>query len=138
MFNSLLQVLFSSCVLFQAFLCGLSRLLLCVYLPARGSSRASSEYLNTLGELQGFIASQHFDVQLIAGEFNVDFDCSGPFHSLLVDFITELNVFVSDLPFKISVGFTYEGFPPSWIDHVLCSASYYSLVNDVFTLRSGQ
>ena len=121
--------------------CGLSHLLLCVYLPARGSSTASSEYLNTLGELQGFIASQHFDVLLIAGDFNVDFDRSGPFHSLLVDFITELNLFVCDLPFKNSVGFTYEGsqgFPPSWIDHVLCSASYYSRVTDVFTLRSGQ
>ena len=34
--------------------CGLSHLLLCVNLPARGSSTASSEYLNTLGELQGF------------------------------------------------------------------------------------
>ena len=113
--------------------CGLSHLLLCVYLPARGSSTASSEYLNTLGELQGFIASQHFDVLLIAGDFNVDFDRSGPFHSLLVDFITELNLFVCDLPFKNSVGFTYEGsqgFPPSWIDHVLCSASYYSCTCD--------
>ena len=121
--------------------CGLSHLLFCVYLPACGSSTASSEYLNTLGELQGFIASQHFDVLLIAGDCNVDFDRSGPFHSLLVDFITELNLFVCDLPFKNPVWFTYEGsqgFPPSWIDHVLCSASYYSRVTDVFTLRSRQ
>ena len=120
--------------------CGLSCLLVCVYMPARSSSTASSEYLNTLGELQGFITSQHFDVLLIAGDFNVDFDRSGPFHSLLIDFISDLNLFVCDLPFKNSVGFTYEGsqgFPPSWIDHVLCSASYYSLVTDVSSLRSG-
>jgi hypothetical protein len=62
---------------------------------------------------------------------------------LLVPFglILYLNLFVCDLPFKNSVGFTYEGsqgFPPSWIDHVLCSVSYYSLVTDVSPLRSGQ
>ena len=63
-------------------------------MPARSSSTASSEYLNTLGELQGFITSQHFDILLIAGDFNLDFDRSGPFHSHLVDFISDLNLFV--------------------------------------------
>ena len=61
--------------------------------------------------------------------------------SLLVGFISDLNLFVCDLPFKNSVGFIYEGsqgFPPSWIDHVPCSASYYSLVTDVASLRCGQ
>ena len=53
-----------------------------------------SIYLNTL---QGFITSEHFDVLLIAGDFNVDFDRSGPFHSLLIDFISDLNLFVCDL-----------------------------------------
>ena len=62
-------------------------------------------------------------------------------HSLLFGFISDLNLFVCDLPFKNSVGFIYEGsqgFPPSWIDHVPCSASYYSLVTDVASLRCGQ
>ena len=53
--------------------CGLSCLFVCVYMPTRGSY-SSSDYMNTLGELQGFIASHHFDILLIAGDFNVDFD----------------------------------------------------------------
>jgi TM2 domain-containing membrane protein YozV len=86
--KSLAYIHISPCVLFESFVdsCGLSCLLICVYMPARSSSTASSEYLNTLGELQGFVTSQHFDVLLIAGDFNADFDPSGPFRS---DFISK-------------------------------------------------
>ena len=42
--------------------CGLSCLLLCVYMPV---GTASSEYLNTLGKLQCFMASQHFDILML-------------------------------------------------------------------------
>ena len=42
---------------------GVSYLPVCVYMPSRGSSSACSDYLNTLAcELQGFIASHHYDV----------------------------------------------------------------------------
>ena len=93
------------------------------------------------------IASHHFDILLIAGDFNVDFDRPDPFHSLLVDFTSELDMSVCDLPFKTSVRYTYEGSqsppppppppPPTWIDHVLCFASHSSLATDVYSIRSG-
>ena len=38
---------------------GLSMLLVCVYMPSSSSSSYFSEYLNTLGELDGFIHSYH-------------------------------------------------------------------------------
>ena len=45
-------------------------------------------YLNVLGELEGFIASQGCDLNIIAGDFNVDFDRGGQFAKLLKDFMT--------------------------------------------------
>ena len=120
---------------------GLSYLFVCVYLPARGSSSSFSNYLNTLGEFHGFIASQAQDVLLISGDFNVDFNRSCSLHSLLVDFLSDLDLTVCDLSFEYFVGFTFEGsqgFPPSWIDHILCSSSHSALVMDVFSLKSGQ
>ena len=110
--------------------------LVSVYLPARGSSSSFSDYCNTLGELHGFIASQAHDVLLIAGDFNVDFNRSCSLHPLLVDFLSELDLAVCDLSFESSVGFTFEGsqgFPPSWIDHILCSSPHSALVMDVFS-----
>ena len=119
---------------------GVSYLLVCVYMPSRGSSSACSDYLNTLGELQGFIASHHYDVLLIVGDFNVDFDRACSFHSVLVDFMSELHLVASDLPYRSSVGFMYEGpqgSSTSWIDHVLCSSSHSAQIIDVFSLSSG-
>ena len=77
--------------------------------------------MNRLGELQGFIASHHFDILLTAGDINVDFDRPDPFRSLLVDFTSELDMSVCDLPFKISVRYTYE-----------CSQSFPSLFFKLF------
>ena len=77
---------------------------------------------------------------MIAGDFNVDFDCACSFHSILVDFMFELDLVASDLPYRSSVGFTYEGpqgSSASWIDHVLCSSSHSVQIIDVFSLRSG-
>ena len=56
-----------------------------------------SDYLNTLGELEGFIESQHCDSTLVAGDFNVDFDRGGPLASLLEDLASEQNFVVCDL-----------------------------------------
>ena len=119
---------------------GVSYLLVCVYMPSRGSSSACSDYLNTPGELQGFIASHHYDVLLIVGDFNVDFDRACSFHSVIVDFMSELDLVASDLTYRSFVGFTYEGpqgSSTSWIDHVLCSSSHSAQIIDVFSLRSG-
>ena len=53
---------------------GTSTLLICVYLPHNdGSSASHTEYLITLGELEGFINCHTSDHILIAGDFNVDF-----------------------------------------------------------------
>ena len=101
---------------------------------------ACSDYLNTLSELQGFIASHHYDVLLIVGDFNDDFDRACSFHSVLVDFMSELDLVASDLPYRSSVGFMYEGpqgSSTSWIDHVICSSSHSAQIIDVFSLRSG-
>ena len=87
-----------------------------------------SEYLNTLGELHGFM-SHHCDIVVIAGDFN---NCGGP---ILFNFMSGLNLYASDLPF---IGFTYEGYNSrSWIDHVLCSSSFCSGLSGFSTLKSG-
>ena len=57
---------------------GSSILLVNVYLPSGSVVSCFSEYLNTLGELEGFIESQQCDYTLIAGDFNVDFVRGGP------------------------------------------------------------
>ena len=61
-------------------------------LPSKSVASSFSEYLNTLGELEGFIESQQCDYTLNAGYFNVDFVRGGPLASLLVDFITDQNL----------------------------------------------
>ena len=53
-------------------------LLVCVYLPTNyGTSQSHDLYLEVLGELNGFIATQVFDKLVIAGDFNVDFNHRG-------------------------------------------------------------
>ena len=76
---------------------GSSVLLVSVYLPSDSVVSSFSDYLNTLGELEGFIESQHCDSTLVAGDFNVDFDRGGPLASLLEDFASEQNFVVCDL-----------------------------------------
>ena len=67
------------------------------YLPSDNVVSSFSDYLNTLGELEGFIESQHCDSTLVAGDFNVDFDHGGPLASLLEDFASDQNFVVCDL-----------------------------------------
>ena len=43
-------------------------------MPTEYHPSSFSEYLNTLGELDEFINSQQCDVNLLVGDFNVDFD----------------------------------------------------------------
>ena len=65
-------------------------------------------YLNTLGELEGFIASHSCDVNIIVGDFNVDFDRGGPLLKSLDDFMLDFDLSACDLNFRPSVGYTYE------------------------------
>ena len=110
-----------------------------MYLPSESVASCFSGYLNTLGELEGFIESQQCDQTLIAGDFNVDFvrTPDGPLPSLLVDFVSDQNYVMCDLSYQESVNFTYErddGLVRSWIDHIMCSQS---LVTVIHTLKYG-
>ena len=93
----------------------------------------------TLGELEGFITSHACDVNVIVGDFNVDFDRGGPLAKLLNDFILEFDLLACDLNFRPSVCYTYESDDSctrSWLDHVLCSQHISSLVTDIHTVCS--
>ena len=110
---------------------GLSYLLVCVYMPTYYDSDSCCLYLNTLGELEGFIASHSCDVNIIVGDFNVDFDRGGPLLKLLDDFMLDFDLSACDLNFCPSVGYTYESddsVSRSWIDHILCSQHMSSCI----------
>ena len=119
---------------------GVSYLLICVYMPSDCGSASYSEYLNTLGELEGFIFSHSCDVNIVVGDFNVDFDCGGHLASLLLDFMANLGLVASDLCFRSSIGYTYEsdsGLARSWIDHVICSQASSALISGLQAVHSG-
>ena len=118
---------------------GLSFLLVSVYMPSVSTPSSNSNYLNVLGELEGFVDSQCCDVNIIVGDFNVDFDRGGAQADMLNDFAAELDLLACDSSFRESVMYTYErddGIARSWIDHILCSQTFSSLISDVYTLRS--
>ena len=50
-----------------------------------------TEYLNTLGELEGLIETEKCDVNMLIGDFNVDFCREGCLSRLLLDFMSELH-----------------------------------------------
>ena len=55
-----------------------SYLLRSVYMPTDYGASFVSDFLHTLGELEGFIDTQCCDVTIVVGDFNVDFDRDGP------------------------------------------------------------
>ena len=72
--------------------------------------------------------------------FNVDFDRCSSLTRLLRDFMSEMSLHACDLSFHSSVKFTFErgdGLACSWIDHILCSKPFSTLVTNVHTLFSG-
>ena len=83
---------------------GLSYLLVSVYMPTYYDPSCVNVYLNVLGKLEGFIASQGCDVNIIAGDFNMDFDRGG---QLLKDFMTGLDLHACDLNFRSSVNYIH-------------------------------
>ena len=106
-------------------------------MPADSGPSSYTEYLNTLGELEGF---NDCDNYFVVGDFNVDFDRSSPRSKLLCEFMSNLGLFCCDLSFRDEVKFTYErddGLCRSWIDHILCSQPSCSLVSDVHAIHSG-
>ena len=52
-------------------------------MPSQSSSTCYNNYLNTLGEVEGFLDSQRFDYVAIVGDFNVDFARGGPLVKLI-------------------------------------------------------
>jgi endonuclease/exonuclease/phosphatase family metal-dependent hydrolase len=88
--------------------------------------------LNIIGELQGFLDVQNYDVLLIVGDFNVA--------SLLLDFMADNHLVASDLSYRSAVSFTYvrdDGSCRSWIDHVLCSQEFVSMISSVESMGMG-
>ena len=121
-------------------LSGSTTLLISVYMPSQCGPSSHCEYLNTLGEIEGFIVSQQFDNIVLVGDFNVDFDRGGSLADLLLDFMTDLNVVACDLSHRNSIGFTYkrdDGIVRSWIDHIICSQSLCPSITNVHTSKSG-
>ena len=72
------------------------------------------------------------DVNIVVGDFNIDFDRGGQLANLLM---AELNLVVYDLSFRERVGYTYErddGLARSWIDHITCSQHMSSIISDIY------
>ena len=46
----------------------------CVYMPGVHNQNSFDTYLSVLGELEGFLCSHNYDLCLLVGDFNVDFD----------------------------------------------------------------
>ncbi len=81
-------------------------LLINVYLPTDyGSSDSYSEYLLTLGELEGF---QSFDNLAVIGDFNADFARDNAVLRLLKSFMEDTGLIATDLAFRDTISFTYE------------------------------
>ena len=94
-----------------------------LYMPSECRHSYFTEYLNTLGELEGLIETEKCDVNMLIGDFNVDFCRDGCLSRLLLDFMSELDLCACDLSFCNSIHYTYErddGLVRSWIDHVVC------------------
>lgn len=88
---------------------GLLFLMVSIYMSAE-STLSFTDYLNTLGELEGFVNSHNCDGMFLIGDFNVDFDCSRMYNTLLSDFMTEWpwDLVACDLPFRSSIMYTHE------------------------------
>ena len=52
---------------------GVFVLVVCVYMSAQSHSFCFDEYLSTIGELEGFLEFHKCDVNLLVGDFNVEF-----------------------------------------------------------------
>ena len=81
--------------------------------------------------------AMHSPTSIIASDFNVDFDRGSSLASLLCGFVSDRDSVVCDLSFRESVKFTYkrdDGLTHSWIDHIICSRPFSSVITDVYSL----
>ena len=118
---------------------GQSFLMFSVYMPYDNHPSSFTDYLSTLGELHGLIDAHFHTGIFLVGDFNVDFDRSGPLEKLS-DFMLELDMLSVDVGHRSSIMYTYErddGLSRSWIDHIVCSQSCSSLVSDISANHSG-
>ena len=76
-----------------------------VYFPTNVSSKVNLN--DTLGELEGLLASQQFDYLLVAGDFNTDIPQT-TFSKALLDFADYHFLVLADVQFGPSVGWTFE------------------------------
>ena len=79
-------------------------------------------------------------MNIIVGDFNVDFDRRGLLCDLLTTFMSDMNLTACDLFFRQEIKYTYESddtMARSWIDHVLCTQSFSSSLSDMYTIRAG-
>ena len=109
-------------------------------MPTDCGPASYDDYLNTLGELEGFIDSQNCHFVIVVGDLNVDFDRGGEHAKLLVDFMVELNLYSCDLSFPHAVCYTYQrddGVARSWLDHILRSQHISTVVTDVYAVHTG-
>ena len=110
-------------------------LLICVYLPTNYNSSQSNDYfLETIGELKGYVNSMFFDNLIIAGDFNVDFSRSNVTNRYLNSFMSNLNLVASDVQPKFGIKYTYrrdDGLAFSWPDHVLTFSHHSQAIRDI-------
>ena len=82
--------------------CGVSYLLVCVYMPSDLHLLAYCDYIQILGELEVFISIHNCDVNVIVDDFNVDFD-----RDVRLTDLDLLRVFVSDLDLSVCVIYSF-------------------------------
>ena len=69
-----------------------------VYFPTNDGTVSSKVNLNdTLGEIEGLLASQQFDYLLVAGDFNTDISPKTTFSKALLDFADYHSLVLADV-----------------------------------------
>ena len=95
-----------------------------------------SAFLDTLGELEGFLDTVSYDNFIITGDFNVDFCRDSSVKSLLLDLSLVMICVVWIGPFKI-ICYLLMSNHRSCIDHVMVSSSVSSTIDSVSRYDSG-
>ena len=110
-------------------------LLINVYLPTDYvTSDSHSDYLHSLGELDGFIDTQNFDHLVFARDINADFRRQGLHVQALKSFMDDNDLLAADLAYQQSVQYAYvrdHSSVTSWLDHVLCYDSLVPRISNV-------
>ena len=78
-------------------------------MPSDCRSSSFSDYVDTLGELEGLCDSQQFDACIICGDFNVDFERTGRLVNLLDSFMSSSGLVARDLAFRDTITLLMNG-----------------------------